>query len=46
MLITKLKEKDILNSQLRGKVFILYCHGCKEISFPEKEADKKEEETV
>ena len=40
MLITKLKEKDILNSQLRGKVFILYCHGCKEISFPEKEADE------
>ncbi len=39
MLITELKNKDVLCSQLSGKVFILVCHGCKEIHFPEKEAD-------
>ena len=39
MLITELKQKDIIKNTLGGKVFILVCHGCKEIHFPEKEAD-------
>ena len=40
MLITELKNKDLIKSQLKGKVFILVCHGCKEIKFPEAEADE------
>ena len=40
MLITELKNKDILHSQLQGKVFVLIWHGCKEIRFPEHEADE------
>ena len=40
MLITELKNKDVIKSLLRGKVFVLTCHGCKEIHFPEKEADE------
>ena len=39
MLITELKNKDTVISQLKGKVFVLICHGCKEIHFPEHEAD-------
>ena len=39
MLITDLKNKDVIKSQLKGKVFVLVCHGCKEIKFPEAEAD-------
>ena len=39
MLITELKNNDVIKSQLQGKVFILVCHGCKEIRFPEHEAD-------
>ena len=39
MLITELKNNDIIKSQLQGKVFVLICHGCKEIRFPEHEAD-------
>ena len=39
MLITELKNKDIIKQQLDGKVFVLICHGCKEIHFPEHEAD-------
>ena len=40
MLITELKNKDVILSQLKGKVFVLLCHGCKEIRFPEHEADE------
>ena len=39
MLITELKNKDVIKAQLKGKVFVLVCHGCKEIKFPEQEAD-------
>ena len=39
MLITELKNKEVLNAQLQGKVFVLVCHGCKEIYFPEHGAD-------
>ena len=40
MLITELKQKETILSQIRGKVFILNCHGCKEIHFPEQEAEQ------
>jgi len=39
MLITELKNKEVLTSQLGGKVFVINCHGCKEIKFPEAEAE-------
>ena len=40
MLITELKNKEVIKSQLSGKVFVLVCHGCKEVHFPEHEADE------
>ena len=40
MLITELKNKDIIKSLITGKVFVLNCHGCKETHFPEKEAEE------
>ena len=39
MLITELKSKDVIKNSLAGKVFVLVCHGCKEIHFPEQEAE-------
>ena len=39
MLITELKSTETLRSLLKGKVFVLNCHGCREIRFPEHEAD-------
>ena len=39
MLITELKNKELLKSQLQGKVFMILCHGCAELRFPEKEAE-------
>ena len=39
MLITELKSTDTLRGQLQGKVFVLNCHGCREIRIPEHEAD-------
>ena len=42
MLITELKSKEILEQLTRGKVFIINCHGCKEVSFPEKQAEEFE----
>ena len=45
MLITELKSKEIIESLTAGKkVFIINCHGCKEVSFPEKEANEFEKE--
>ena len=46
MLITELKNKETILSLAEGKVFILNCHGCKEIRFPEKEADEVQKELV
>ncbi len=40
MLITELKSKEAIKGFLSGKVFVLTCHGCKEIHFPEKEAEE------
>ena len=44
MLITELKNKETITSLAQGKVFILNCHGCKEIYFPEAEADALQKE--
>ncbi len=38
MLITELKEREQLLCAIRGRVFLLVCHGCKELHFPEAEA--------
>ena len=44
MLITELKAKETILSLVTGKVFIINCHGCKEIHFPEKEAEELQKE--
>ena len=45
MLITELKSKETIASLADGKkVFIINCHGCKEVHFPEKEADELQKE--
>ncbi len=45
MLITQLKSKESLLALAEGKkVFIVNCHGCKEVSFPEKEAIELQKE--
>jgi len=38
MLITQMKPVEEISSLISGKAFVINCHGCKEISFPEKEA--------
>ena len=40
MLITELKSKETILSLIKGKVFIINCHGCKEVYFPEALADE------
>jgi hypothetical protein len=45
MLITQLKAKEAITSLTAGKkVFIINCHGCKEVRFPEKEAAQLQKE--
>ena len=44
MLITKLKGKEAIDALVTGKVFIINCHGCKEVSFPEEEAKALQKE--
>ena len=45
MLITQLKDKDTIVSLTGGKkVFIINCLGCKEVHFPEKEAEELQKE--
>ena len=46
MLITELKAKESILPLITGKVFIVNCHGCKEIRFPEAEAKELEAELV
>ncbi len=46
MLITELKAKETILSLAQGKVFVLNCHGCREIRFPEKEADALQKELM
>lgn len=39
MLITELKARDVIAPLVNGKkVFVINCHGCKEVHFPEEEA--------
>ncbi|MCQ2452891.1 MAG: methylenetetrahydrofolate reductase C-terminal domain-containing protein [Oscillospiraceae bacterium] len=42
--MTNLKSKEDILSVLDGKVFILNCHGCKEVRFPEEEAKELQKE--
>ena len=44
MLITELKAKETILSLITGMVFIINCHGCKEIHIPEKEAEELQKE--
>ena len=44
MLITELKSKEAISALINGKVFIVNCHGCKEVHFPEAEADELQKE--
>ena len=44
MLITELKSKEAIASLVSGKVFIVNCHGCKDVHFPEAEADELQKE--
>ena len=46
MLITELKNKDVILTAIHGKVFILNCHGCREIRFPEQEANALQAELI
>ena len=46
MLITELKNKETILSLVTGKVFIVNCHGCKEVHFPEAEADELQKEMM
>ena len=40
MLITELKNKDTILASVKGNVFVIICHGCREIHFPERQADQ------
>ncbi|SHI66304.1 methylenetetrahydrofolate reductase C-terminal domain-containing protein [Parasporobacterium paucivorans] len=44
MLITQLKPKEIIESLAKGKTVVINCHGCKEIYFPEHQADELQKE--
>ncbi len=46
MLVTKLKSADTIKALIVGKVFVINCHGCKEVGFPEKEAEEFQNELV
>ena len=44
MLITQLKSREAIEALATGKVFIINCHGCKEVRFPEEEAKALQKE--
>ena len=44
MLITQLKAKEAIRAAISGKVFFINCYGCKEIHFPEQEANEFQKE--
>ena len=46
MLITELKATETILSEITGKVFIIKCHGCREIRFPEAEAEAFQRELI
>ena len=39
MLITEMKQKEAILSHVSGKAFMIICHGCKEVHFPEHEVE-------
>lgn len=44
MLITQLKSQETIESFAKGKVFVINCHGCKEVYFPEHQVDELQKE--
>ena len=46
MLITQLKAKDVIESLAKAKTVIINCHGCKEVYFPELEAEELQKELM
>ena len=48
MLITELKAREAIDKLTGGKVFLIICHGCREVRFPETEVEalRKELETA
>lgn len=44
MLITELKNKEALAQIVSGKVFLINCHGCREIHFPLEAANAYQQE--
>ena len=46
MLITELKATETILSELTGKAFVINCHGCREIRFPEAEAEAFQRELI
>ncbi len=41
MLITRLKPRETIAALVKGKkIFAIHCHGCREVYFPEKEAEE------
>ena len=46
MLMTQIKSKEDILSVTKGKVFIINCHGCKEVGFPEEEATSLQKELL
>lgn len=44
MLITQLKSREELKALITGKAFIINCHGCREVCFPEQEAKELQAE--
>ncbi len=44
MLITQLKDRETILSLAQGKVFMIFCHGCKEVCFPVEQAKAIEKE--
>ena len=46
MLITEIKPKDDILSQVKGKAFIISCEGCREVYFPVDEATELQRELM
>ena len=44
MLITEMKSRETLKGLISGKVFVINCHGCREIHFPLEEAEAFQKE--
>jgi len=46
MLITEMKSTEAILAELTGKAFVINCHGCREIRFPEAEAEAFQRELI